>query len=138
MRKICFLTTMLGLLVIVNACKTGSATNYQPIRSVKAGEMTVTLASPSGQLRRGENDLTLLFVDASGNAVDVGAASLNFHMGAMGTMAEMNDRASLTTTEKPGQYAAKVNIQMSGTWEAQIAYQGGHGTGQATMNVQVK
>jgi len=27
---------------------------------------------------------------------------------------------------------------MAGTWEAQVKYQGAHGTGQATMNVQAK
>jgi hypothetical protein len=75
---------------------------------------------------------------ASGKPVDVGAASLNFHMGAMGSMAEMNDSATLTATGTPGKYPAQVNIGMAGAWEAQVKYQGAHGSGQAPMSVQAK
>jgi hypothetical protein len=120
------------------ACNSGSRSGEQVLKSTQAGSLTVTLASASGPLKHGENDLMLTFTDAAGNPVDVGAASLNFHMGAMGTMAEMNDRATLTTTETPGKYRAQVKLQMGGTWEAQIAYQGPQGTGKTSMNVQAK
>ena len=138
MQKISLILGLASLLLLSAGCGSNSAGNEQPIKTAKAGDLTVTLAAPNGQLRRGDNELKLTFVDAAGNPVDVGAASLNFHMAAMGTMAEMNDRATLTTTEKPGNYLAKVNLQMSGTWEAQIAYQGSHGSGKTNMNVQVK
>jgi len=101
--------------------------------------MTVTLASSTGeQLKNGENELTLVFTDASGKTVDVGAASLKFHMVAMGSMAEMNDGATLVTTDTPGRYRAQVTLEVAGTWEAMVAYQGPHGTGQATMSVNAK
>jgi len=80
----------------------------------------------------------ITFTDASGRPVDVGAASLNIHMAAMGTMAEMNDKARLTTTDTPGKYRAQVNIEMAGTWEAQVKYQDAHGSGQVSMSVQAK
>ena len=123
----------------LTACKgsVGSG-GEQTIQSTKSGEMTATLASAGGQLKNGENELMVSFTNAAGQPVDVGAASLNFHMAAMGSMAEMNDRATLTTTETPGKYRAKVNVEMRGTWEAQIAWQGAHGTGKVTMNVQAK
>jgi hypothetical protein len=108
------------------------------IKSTKAGDMTVSLASATGELKNGENDLMLVFVDASGNPVDVGAVSLTFHMPGMGAMAEMNDKAALTITDTPGKYRAQVNIEMAGTWEARIAYQGSRGNGQTTMSVQAK
>jgi hypothetical protein len=80
----------------------------------------------------------LSFADASGKTVDVGAASLKFHMPAMGSMAEMNDVASLTTTNAAGKYRAKVNIEVDGTWEAIVSYEGLQGTGQARITVQAK
>ncbi|MBI1763654.1 MAG: FixH family protein [Acidobacteria bacterium] len=128
----------LSVLAFAAACRTGSPTGEQTIKSTKVGELTVTLANSTGQVTHGENDLTLSFTDASGKLVDVGAASLSFHMAGMGSMAEMNDRATLTTTDTPGKYRAHIKVEMGGTWEAQIAYQGPQGTGKASMNVQTK
>jgi hypothetical protein len=127
--------------LVLAACgggKTGSSGNEKVIKSATAGDMTVTLASDSGELKSGDNNLILSFADSSGKTVDVGAASLKFHMPAMGSMAEMNDEAMLTTTETPGKYRAKVNVEMAGTWEAVINYQGPKGTGQASMTVNAK
>ncbi len=120
------------------ACRGGSSSNEKAIKSVKSGAMTITLYSSTGELKNGGNDLTITFFDGGGKPVDVGAASLNFHMAAMGSMAEMNDRATLTTTETPGKYRAQVNIEMAGSWEAQIKYQGPHGTGRESMTVRAK
>ncbi|MBS1791058.1 MAG: FixH family protein [Acidobacteria bacterium] len=126
-------------LMLMAACsKPNSSGTETIIKSAKAGEMTVTLSNASGNLKHGENDLMITFTDASGQPVDVGAASLTFHMAAMGSMAEMNDKAALTTTETPGKYRVQGNIPMAGTWEAQIKYQGAHGTGQTSMIVQAK
>ncbi len=138
MKKTGILVALLFVFALT-ACK-GSvgSSGEQTIQSTKSGEMTVTLASAGGQLKNGENELMVSFTNAAGQPVDVGAASLNFHMAAMGSMAEMNDRATLTTTETLCKYRAKVNVEMRGTWEAQIAWQGAHGTGKATMNVQAK
>jgi len=126
------------IVALFAACGTGGSGGEKVIKSAKAGEMTVAISSATGELKNGENDLMVTFADASGNPVDVGAASLNFHMAAMGAMAEMNDKATLTTTETPGKYRAQVNIEMAGTWEAQVKYQGSHGSGQTTMTVQAK
>jgi hypothetical protein len=59
-------------------------------------------------------------------------------MPAMGSMAEMNDVAELTTTETPGKFRALVNIEVAGSWEAMVSFQGPRGTEQATMNVTAK
>jgi polyribonucleotide nucleotidyltransferase len=82
--------------------------------------------------------LILSFTDASGKPVDVTAASLKFQMPAMGSMAEMNDVATLTTTNTPGKFLGKVDIEVAGTWEGMITYQGPQGTGQVSMTVQAK
>ena len=133
-------TTALTLAsLLVAACRNAAPSGEEKvIKSAKSGDMTITLSSPGGELRSGDNVVMLTFTDASGKPVDVGAASLNFHMAAMGPMAEMNDRATLTTTETPGKYRGQVNIEMAGTWEVQVKYQGAHGTGQTSMNVQAK
>lgn len=132
------LSFLVALLVTIACRDASSSADDKVIKSTKSGDMTITLSSSSGELKKGENELTLTFSDASGKTIDVGAASLNFHMPAMGAMAEMNNRATLTTTDTPGRYRAQVNIEMAGAWEAQIKYQGAHGTGQVSMSTQAK
>jgi hypothetical protein len=101
----------------------------------KVGGMTVSLASADGVLRDGDQSLTVTFKDASGKPVDVGSASLNFHMPAMGTMPVMNDAATLTTTSTPGVYSGRVKLQMAGEWQAQVAYEGPAGSGKGSFPV---
>jgi hypothetical protein len=125
----------LGLLIALAACGAGGGVGDKEIKSGKVGPLTVTLANSDGVLRHGEQELTVTFKDASGKAVDVGSASLNFYMPAMGTMAAMNDAATLTTTSTPGVYRAKVNVQMQGDWQAQIAYEGPAGTSKGSFPV---
>jgi hypothetical protein len=125
--------------VILAACgRTGSSVAEKPIKSTKSGDTTISLSSASGEIKSGENDLTLSFTDASGKPVDVPAASLKFHMPAMGAMAEMNDVATLTTTDTNGKFKVRVNIEGGGSWEAMISFQGSHGTEQATISVNAK
>jgi YtkA-like protein len=120
------------------ACRSASSLSEKTIKSEKSGGMTITISSPTGEVKKGENELTLSFADSSGKLVDVGAASLTFHMPAMGSMAEMNDKATLLTTGVAGKYRAKVDIEMATTWEAIVVYQGAQGTGQVRMTVNVK
>jgi hypothetical protein len=124
-------------ILIAAACGGGAASssNDKVIRSAPAGKLTVALASSTGELKKGDNELILVFTDSSGKPVDVGAASLKFRMPAMGSMAEMNDAATLTATATPGRYQAKVNIEVAGTWEAIVNYQGPQGSGQASISV---
>lgn len=120
--------------LLIIACGGGAAVE-KTIKSTTAGELTVTLASATGELKNGENELMLSFANSSGQLVDVGAASLRFHMPAMASMAEMNSAATLTTTDTPGKYRAQVNIEMAGTWEAIVKYEGPQGTGQGSVTV---
>ena len=138
--------TMITLFVVLTASliyaacggSGGTSDNLKTIKSTQSGNLTITLASATGEIKSGDNDLILSFADPSGKLVDVGAATLKFHMPAMGSMAEMNDVASLTTTSAPGKYRAKVSVEVGGTWEAMIAYEGPQGSGQASMTVQAK
>lgn len=132
-------TLVMSIALFSAACsKSNSSAGDKVIKSTKTGNLTVTLSNSTGELKNGENELFISFADASGKLVDVGAASLNFHMAAMGTMAEMNNKATLMTTETPGKYHAKVDIEMASTWEAVINYEGPQGKGQTVMTVNVK
>jgi hypothetical protein len=129
--------SLLAVLLIVAACgyKTSSVDTGKVIKSAPTGNLTVTLSSPSGQIKHGGDEFFITFKDSSGKQVDVGAAALTFHMPQMGSMAPMNDPATLTTTDTPGVYRAKANIQMAGEWQAQVSFDGPAGKGQSSFSV---
>jgi len=138
MKKSLVLTIILtAALVIVAACtKSTNVSTGKPIATVAVNNnLTATLSNATGQLKTGDQEVTLAFTDSSGKPVDVGAVSLNFHMPAMGSMAAMNDAVTFTTTSTPGVYSGKVNIGMAGEWQGQLAYEGRAGTGKATFSV---
>lgn len=116
------------------ACGGGGAAAGKTIKAGPAGNnLTATLASADGVLRNGKQNFTLTFADQSGKPVDVGSVALNFFMPAMGSMAAMNNPASFTTTDTPGVYAGKVDLEMAGEWQAQITYDGPAGKGKAVI-----
>ena len=137
MKKLIATTALLSaLLLTLAACGGGGGGGAgKEFASGKVGSLTVSLANSNGVLKDGEQDLTVTFKDASGKTVDVGSASLNFHMPAMGTMPVMNDPATLTTTSTPGVYGGKVKIEMAGEWQAQVAYEGPAGSGKGSFSV---
>jgi len=53
----------------------------------------------------------------------------------MGSMEAMNDAVTFTTTNTPGIYRGKVDIEVGGEWQAQLAYEGPAGKGQRTFSV---
>ena len=127
-------------LVMVAACgsRTGSNVSVpsgKTIKSVTVGNLAATLSNSTGQLKPGNQEVMLTFTDSSGKPVDVGAVSLNFHMAQMGTMAEMNDMTAFTTTGTLGVYRGKVNLEVAGEWQGQLAYEGPAGSGKTTFTV---
>ena len=127
-------------LVMVAACGPKTVNNVaapsgKTIKSATVGNLTATLSNSNGRLKPGNQEVLLSFTDSSGKPVDVGAVSLNFHMAQMGTMAEMNDATAFTTTGTPGVYRGKVNIEVAGEWQGQLAYEGPAGSGKTTFTV---
>jgi len=138
MRKSFVITGLtVAALVVLAACtkSTNTAATGKPIASTTVNNLTATLSNSTGQLKQGQQDVTLAFTDSSGKPIDVGAVSLNFHMPGMGGMAAMNDSVTFTTTSTPGVYSCKVNIAMAGEWQGQLACEGPAGTGKATFSV---
>ena len=128
----------IATVVITAACasKTGSNVSIgKVIKTVTVDSLTVTLSSNTGQLKQGQQEVMLSFTDASRKPVDVGAVSLNFHMPAMAGMAAMNDPVTFTSTSMPGVYRGKVNIEVAGEWQGQLAYEGSAGKGKTTFSV---
>ena len=127
----------LALLLFISACgpKASSVDTGKVIKSAPIGSLTVTLSSSSGQIKHGSDEFFITFKDSSGKPVDVGAAALTFHMPQMASMAPMNDPATLTTTDTPGVYRAKANIEVAGEWQTQVTYEGPAGKGQTSFSV---
>ena len=124
MTKIIAFVLIAAFAVFAAACGSESTATANAGKSIKSGpagnNLTATLSNADGVLRKGKQDFTLTFADASGKPVDVGAVSLNFFMPAMGTMAAMNNPATFTTTGTPGVYAGRTDLEMGGEWQAQI------------------
>jgi nitrogen fixation protein FixH len=138
MKKTFIVATVFALLVVTAACgsKTDStAPSGKAIATIRVNDLTATLSNATGQLKVGDQEVTLTFTDSSSKPVDVGAVSLNFHMPAMGSMAAMNDAVTFTTTSTPGMYDGKVNVEMAGEWQGQLAYEGSAGKGKGTFSV---
>jgi nitrogen fixation protein FixH len=137
MKTIFVFASVFALLVLTAACGSkpdGAAQTGKSIASVKVNDLTATISNNTGQLKSGEQEVTLAFADSAGKPVDVGAVSLNFHMPAMGSMAAMNNPVTFTTTTA-GVYNGKVNIEMAGEWQGQLAYEGPAGKGKGTFSV---
>ena len=137
MKKFAILFGSMGLAVLLSACGSKNAdTTGKVIKSAPAGNnLTVSLATSDGVLKKGKTEFTLTFADSSGKPVDVGSVALTFHMPQMGTMAEMNDAATFTTTDTPGVYRGKADIEVGGEWQVKITYEGAAGRGQASFPI---
>jgi hypothetical protein len=128
---------LFAVLTFMAACgsKTSSVDTGKVIKSAPIGTLTVTLSNSPGQIKHGGDEFFITFTDSSGKPVDVGAAALTFHMPQMASMAAMNDPATLTTTNTPGVYRAKANIETAGEWQAQVSYEGPAGKGQTSFSI---
>jgi len=135
---IAFVLSAISILIVACGGSNGGnpAANGKAIKSAAVGNnLTVTLSTADGVLRKGEQEIFLAFTDASGKSVDVGAVSFNNQMQAMGTMPVMNNGATLSTTATPGVYRGKINVEMAGEWQSQIAYEGPAGKGKTSFSV---
>ena len=129
--------SLFALLLFIAACgsRRSSPDTGKVIKSAPIGNLTVTLSSSSGQIKHGSDEFYVTFKDSSGKPVDVGAVALTFHMPQMASMAPMNDPATLTTTDTPGVYRARANIEIAGEWQTQVSFEGPAGKGQTSFSV---
>jgi hypothetical protein len=136
--------SLIGVIVFAAACgstnnsKTAPAAGKTIATGPAGNNLTATVSNAEGVLRKGKQEFTLTFSDAAGKPVDVGAVAFNNRMAAMGSMAEMNSGAVLTTTSTPGVYLGKVEVEMAGEWQAQITYEGPAGKGAFKLPIVAK
>jgi hypothetical protein len=130
-----FTIALIAIFAVACGSGAGIAGTGKTIKSGPVGNLTVSIANSDGVLKKGKQDLTVTFADASGKPVDVGSASVNFFMPAMGSMSAMNNPANLTTTGTPGVYKANADIEMTGEWQAQIAFDGPSGKGKGSIAI---
>jgi len=144
-KSILFVGSMFIVVAVLLAvgCSSSSSTTSPPsgktIATGAAGNnLTATISNADGSFKKGAQEFTLTFTDASGKPIDVGSAALNLHMPAMGSMAAMNDAATLTTTGTRGVYKGKIDVEMAGEWQAKITYEGPAGKGAFSLPVVAK
>lgn len=137
MKKLALVIGLVTMATLIIACGGKDSTQAgKAIKSAPAGNnLTVSLSTPDGVLKHGNTEFTVTFADASSKPVDVGAVALTFHMPQMGTMSAMTDSATFTTTDTPGVYRGKADVETAGEWQVQITYDGPKGRGQATFPV---
>lgn len=141
MSKYFLFFSLFAIALFAAACGSSgdNAASGKVIKTASAGNnLTATISNDEGVLKKGAEEFTLTFTDASGKPVDVGAVSYNNYMPAMGSMGAMNNAATFSTTGTPGVYRGKVDIEMAGEWQAQIAYEGPAGKGKFSIPVTVQ
>ena len=89
-----------------------------------------------GEVRNGPSELLIEFRDVNGQRVDVGEVKMDANMDMAGM--QMHEGATVESTGTPGQYRAKIKPDMAGDWITKLSFNGPHGNGQTTFNLNVK
>jgi hypothetical protein len=76
------------------------------------------------------------FRDANDQLVDVGEVEMEANMNMPGMQA--HEGATVQPAGGPGQYRAKIKPTMAGDWMTKLSFNGPHGSGQTSFNLNVK
>jgi hypothetical protein len=107
-----------------------------PFLTQNVNDVTASFIAREGQLRHGNNEVLIEFRDRNGQLVDVGNVKFDLNMNMPGM--QMSSGGTIERTNTPGRYRAKIKIDMSGDWSAQISYDGPRGQGQRSFSLTVK
>src|SRR5438874_1872248 len=99
-----------------------------PFATQTVNDLTITLSSPGGQLKNGDNDVLIEFRDSSGNLVEVGNVKFELNMNMTGM--QMHEGANIQPAGAPGRYRAKIKVGMAGDWAGKLSYDGPRGRGE--------
>ena len=97
------------------------------VQTVTAGELSIVLRSPTGNLRSGRNAFTIEFRSATGALVDAGTVRATANMSMPGMV--MSGNMQVTPAKEPGRYAATAEFGMAGSWQMSIEWSGPAGSG---------
>ncbi len=87
--------------------------------ATRAGGLAIEAALSPDPPRMADNALLLTVRDAGGEAVDDAEVDVEIVMPAMGAMQEMRSRADVDN-QGDGRYRATFDVQMTGTWTAEV------------------
>jgi len=90
-----------------------------PAPALAAGPLRVTVTPTPESPRVGENELRIQLADAAGAPLDGAEVHVSWTMAAMGAMPEMRGHAA-AEPHGPGDYRARVDLAMGGTWRLEI------------------
>jgi hypothetical protein len=115
-----------------------SAADLKPIQTQTTKDVVVTLASESGQWKKGKNDFVLEIASAKHKQpVDAGKVTLNTSMTMTG-MAPMIAGATVTPDKAPGRYTGTITFPDSGTRQVTVTWDGPAGKGSTKFSVPVR
>jgi Cu(I)/Ag(I) efflux system membrane protein CusA/SilA len=98
------------------------------VQTIRAGDLDITLLSPTGTLRQGRNGFTFEFRrTGTTRLVDVGTVRASANMPMPGMV--MSGGLQVTPTKVPGRYAATAEFGMAGAWQMAIQWNGRAGKG---------
>jgi hypothetical protein len=115
------------------AAPKAAETQGAPIATQTVNDLTVKLY---GQVRKGPSEVMIEFRDANDQLVNVGDVKIEVNMNMPGM--QMHAGSTVERTKTPGQYRAKIKPDMAGDWIAKLSFNGPHGSGQTSFNLNVK
>ena len=104
-----------------------------PIATQTVNDLT---AKVYGQVRNGPSELLIEFRDAENQLVDVGELKFETDMNMPGM--QQHEGGTVERGGTPGQYRVKIKPSMAGDWMAKLSFNGPHGSGQTSFNLNVK
>ncbi|HEX8947378.1 MAG TPA: FixH family protein [Dissulfurispiraceae bacterium] len=127
-------TTAVIAMVLLLIAGIAFAKDYEVTK--KAGEYDVVVKMDKNPPVVGDNNVKVALKDASGKAVTDAKVSIDYGMPAMPGMPAMNYK---TDTEfKGGEYAAKMDLSMSGSWNIAVKIAKSGKTSTAKFSVDAK
>jgi hypothetical protein len=124
--------------VTIVACSKPAGAPDKEIHTQRAQDVVVMLLNERGELAMGQNQFKLAFRSASNNQpVDAGAVTIASSM-AMPGMAPMTAPIELERGAVAGEYTAKGEFGMSGSWKFDVRWEGPAGRGNTTFNASVR
>jgi len=99
----------------------------QVVQQLNAGNVHISLLSPTGTLHQGRNVFTIEFRSADGRLVDAGAVRASGNMAMPGMV--MSSGLHVQRTDVVGRYQASAEFGMAGAWHMALEWDGPGGKG---------
>jgi nitrogen fixation protein FixH len=123
--------------LILGACKSAAVAETKEIQTQRTKDLSITLLNEKGELTMGQNRFVIAFRSADNKPLDVGTVTVSSSMSMPG-MAPMTASMELESAGTTGQYTAKSDFGMSGSWKFEVRWNGPAGSGATSFNTSVR